>query len=368
MAATSRSARYPEIDPHAGAAQDLRAALQGHAHAIVADQGQPAAGVVADTAQLVEQTGARIVRLVDHEQRPPAAQALDDRPLRLERRAALPVSAHRLEDASEQAGHGDHRAGRRETGDAGVRGAVVRRRPRLAPARGTVDEHDVAARPGMGQRIRDLRRGARRPRGPPARRTPPPRPPGSRRRSARRPRPARSRCRRPAWPPGRRRAPPRCRRPTQPHNARLLGQEVEVAYPFHPLCRRPAVVVADQFHNGSRHLTLRVGDGSSCLVPAWMIDPAAASVKIVDVPRLPVACLLDLRALLDSRLACTPREAFPEGGDDGEAVEMGATGSVRGAAARHEAWSAGTSESHRAASSAPVGGDGGRGRAAGDGR
>jgi hypothetical protein len=58
--------------------------------------------------------------------------------------------------------------------------------------------------------------------------------------------------------------------PKQPHNARSLGQEVEVLYPFHPLCGRPATVVADQLHNGSRHLTLRSAEGASFLIPAWI--------------------------------------------------------------------------------------------------
>ena len=73
-------------------------------------------------------------------------------------------------------------------------------------------------------------------------------------------------------------------------------------------------MVADQLHNGSRHLTLRSGDGPSFLVPAWMIDPAAASISIIDVPRLSLACLVELRAFLDLGLASavgtiSPREA-----------------------------------------------------------
>jgi hypothetical protein len=74
-------------------------------------------------------------------------------------------------------------------------------------------------------------------------------------------------------------------------------------------------VVADQFHNGSRHLTLRSGAGPSFLVPAWMLDPAAASVKIVDVPILSVARLLERRAFLDSAYAADGRVEieFPHG-------------------------------------------------------
>jgi hypothetical protein len=35
-----------------------------------------------------------------------------------------------------------------------------------------------------------------------------------------------------------------------------------------------------------------------------MVDPEAALVKIVEVPRLSIARLLDLRAFLDSVIAC----------------------------------------------------------------
>ena len=99
----------------------------------------------------------------------------------------------------------------------------------------------------------------------------------------------------------------------RPHNARSLGREVEVAYPFHPLFGRLGIVVADQLHNGSRHLTLRVGEEPSFLVPAWMVDPEAASVKIVEVPRLSIPRLLDLRGFLDSVLACGLGKGDPRG-------------------------------------------------------
>jgi hypothetical protein len=45
-----------------------------------------------------------------------------------------------------------------------------------------------------------------------------------------------------------------------------------------------------------------------------MVDPEAASVKIVDVPRLPVSRLLHLRAFLDSALACGLGEESPREG------------------------------------------------------
>ncbi len=63
------------------------------------------------------------------------------------------------------------------------------------------------------------------------------------------------------------------------------------------------LVVADLLHDGSRHLTLRSQDGSTFLVPAWMTEAQASSVKIIDAPCLSVARLFKLRALVDSVLA-----------------------------------------------------------------
>jgi hypothetical protein len=143
---------------------------------------------------------------------------------------------------------------------------------------------------------------------------------------------------------------------------------VEVAYPFHPLFRQPAIVVADQLHNGSRHLTLRSGDGPSFLVPAWMIDPAAASIKIVDVPRLSLARLVELRAFLDLGLASAVGNEIPEGGGDGEARDEYASGSVRGAVTGHGPCAGPADEGFAAPTNAADGGDGDLGRSAGDGR
>ena len=85
------------------------------------------------------------------------------------------------------------------------------------------------------------------------------------------------------------------RHPTRPHNARSLGREAEVAYRFQPLFGRPPIVVIDQLHSHSRHLTPRSGNGPSFLVPDRMVHLVTASVNIADVPRLSVARLFDQR-------------------------------------------------------------------------
>ena len=152
------------------------------------------------------------------------------------------------------------------------------------------------------------------------------------------------------------------------HNARNLGREIEVAYPFHPLFRRPAIVVADQLHNGSQHLTLRVGDEPSFLVPAWMADPEVASVEIVEVPRLSIARLLDLRVLLDSVLACGPGKEILGGEADGQVLVECTARFVRRATTGHETRRRRAGESTGATPSAADRGDGGCERSPGDGR
>ena len=157
-------------------------------------------------------------------------------------------------------------------------------------------------------------------------------------------------------------------RPMRPHDARSLGREVEVAFPFHPLFRQRVIVTAGQLHDGSRHLTLRGADDRTFLVAAWMIDPEAASIKIVDVPCQSLARLVELRAFLDSGLGSGPGRDGPEGGGNGEASEQRATGSVRGAAAGRATGAGRTSEGLGAAPGASDRSDGDANGPDGDGR
>jgi hypothetical protein len=98
---------------------------------------------------------------------------------------------------------------------------------------------------------------------------------------------------------------------------------IEVCYPFHPLCGRMSLVVADQLHDGSHHLTLRSQDGSSFLVPTWTTEAEASSVKIVDTPCLSLARHLEVRVFVDPVLASHAGRAIPdEGGVDGDSSDI----------------------------------------------
>ena len=87
-----------------------------------------------------------------------------------------------------------------------------------------------------------------------------------------------------------------------------------------------SLVVADQLHDGSHHLILRSQDGSSFLVPTWMTEAEASSVKIIDAPCLSLARLFELRVFVDSVLASHAGRAIPdEGGVDGNSSDIPAT-------------------------------------------
>jgi hypothetical protein len=99
-----------------------------------------------------------------------------------------------------------------------------------------------------------------------------------------------------------------------------------------------------------------------------MVDREAASVKIVDIPCISIARLLDLRAFIDSGLAFHSGEQIPKGGFDGESVDKNAEGFVRRAADGPEAWSNRAGEGAEAGSVAVDGGDGEDGKPVGDGQ
>jgi hypothetical protein len=121
------------------------------------------------------------------------------------------------------------------------------------------------------------------------------------------------------------------------------------------------MVVADQIHDGCRHLNLRSEDGASFLVPAWMTQDEASCVKIVDAPCLSLRRLLELRAFVDSVLASHAgggEEVPGKGGVDDDASDIPATGFVRDSAAADGAGSGGADEVDRSAAGVADGGDG----------
>ncbi|WP_375791462.1 hypothetical protein ACE102_46855 (plasmid) [Bradyrhizobium sp. vgs-9] len=109
-------------------------------------------------------------------------------------------------------------------------------------------------------------------------------------------------------------------RPSRGHSAGFLTFEAVLAYPYHPLVGRTVLVAGDQEHDGVHYFLIRQSQGGSFQVPGWMFDPAACSMEIVTVPRLPVSQLLQLRSLVDHLVACHPEEESPGGFGNEKAV------------------------------------------------
>lgn len=103
--------------------------------------------------------------------------------------------------------------------------------------------------------------------------------------------------------------------PKGPHSAGCPAGEVNVTYPFHPLCGETVLVLSEQIHNGVRHFWLQNQNGSSYLMPAWMDTPEAASIEIVASPCLPVTRLLELHAFVISVLRSSTGQSAPVIGD-----------------------------------------------------
>jgi hypothetical protein len=94
-----------------------------------------------------------------------------------------------------------------------------------------------------------------------------------------------------------------------------------IAYPYHPLVGRPVLVTGDHEHDGVHYFLIRQPQGGSFQVPGWMFDPAACSMEIVTVPRLPVSQLLQLRSLASA----LHRDAFGCGTRDNPASTTAGT-------------------------------------------
>jgi hypothetical protein len=70
-------------------------------------------------------------------------------------------------------------------------------------------------------------------------------------------------------------------------------------------------------HGGSSHFVIEQSDGTRALLPAWMTEPWAAQVTIVERPRLPLEALYALRStIIGALLSLSPATPMREGSDD----------------------------------------------------
>ena len=94
-----------------------------------------------------------------------------------------------------------------------------------------------------------------------------------------------------------------------------------MGYSFHPLAGQTVVVVGDTEFAGIRHLMIRRADGTAFNIPAWMVGPEAATMKVVGIPRLRFDRLIELREFVDGLMASSSGEPVPLGEQSHEDVE-----------------------------------------------
>jgi len=131
--------------------------------------------------------------------------------------------------------------------------------------------------------------------------------------------------------------------------------EIVIHYPHHPRAGERVLAFRRVVHGDRLHFSTEQTNGCRVLVPAWMTENGAAALPMVEVPRLPLASLRELRSLVDAqRVSSLPstRTTRSVGGDDGTARTMAATGSARGCFDRNSAAAARSDDAHGAHRSA----------------
>ena len=120
------------------------------------------------------------------------------------------------------------------------------------------------------------------------------------------------------------------------HSAGILGYEITVTYPFHPLAKQCFVVMGEHEHYGAPHVLVRDAEETRHLLPVWMTTSEAGSIEIVSVPRLSVTKLVELRELLNrTMIGLSSREQTLTGGHGNGKIEESPSESVRGIAPSH---------------------------------
>ena len=105
----------------------------------------------------------------------------------------------------------------------------------------------------------------------------------------------------------------------QLHNARYQSGETTIRYRFHPRCGETVIVTGRNRRGDEVALTIRQPDGTLAQLPIWMTEDRAAAMMVTEIPRLPLACLRELRLELDACLSLLRDESRREGGDKHDA-------------------------------------------------
>lgn len=86
------------------------------------------------------------------------------------------------------------------------------------------------------------------------------------------------------------------------HTAHEQPFEVVIRYPHHPRAGECVVAYRRVVHAGRIHFVIEQPDGCRVLLPAWMSESWAATLPTIEVPRLSLDALRELRGLVDAQV------------------------------------------------------------------
>src|SRR5438132_4184718 len=114
------------------------------------------------------------------------------------------------------------------------------------------------------------------------------------------------------------------------HTAQEQPFDVLIQYPQHPRAGERVAVVRQLQHGGSVHFVIEQPDGMRALLPAWMTEPWAAQLAIIDTPRLTLEALYALRSATNGALLSLSSSTMMRGEcDDGATSRLPAARSAR---------------------------------------
>src|SRR5213079_2391069 len=106
--------------------------------------------------------------------------------------------------------------------------------------------------------------------------------------------------------------------------------DVLIQYPLHPRAGERVVVVRRLHHGGSIHFVVEQPDSTRALLPAWMTEPWAARLTIIEMPRLTLEALHGLRSAINGALLSLSSSSMMRGKcDDGSTSQPPAARSAR---------------------------------------
>src|SRR3954447_17415234 len=114
------------------------------------------------------------------------------------------------------------------------------------------------------------------------------------------------------------------------HTAQEQPFDVLIQYAQHPRAGERVAVVRRLHHGGSVHFVIEQPDGTRALFPAWMTEPWAAQLTIIEMPRLTLEALHGLRSAINGALLSLSSSSMMRGKcDDGATSRPPAARSAR---------------------------------------